>query len=202
MIDQSKRRLMIATGIIAATSSFAGFVGEAGAQAKPYPKPAETRYFLSSRYRLRLLLGRLYTLRAISLDIIAEAENLRGNRREQLQALMKRKFSEETEARLDMKYTYGPVLQLRSDRRRVAFIATLPDDADRRMLSASKRLDGLVNNLGEHAAKRELDPRNPAVGEVINSLHHAERIAVLEQNHTKDEAWYCRRFPFSWFCRQ
>lgn len=201
MIDQSKRRLLFTTATVVATSMFGIRVREVGAQTNPAPQPQETEYFLSSRYRLELLIGRLFAIRNIAIRIVIEEEGIEYKNRKELLAIVKRKFPAEPNVTLGSRYALGVVMEPRENKVRQNLLKTLPADYRDGMKRASERLAPTVMKLAAKAAERELELSNQAVSDAINSLHHAERIAVLRKKYDGDEPWYCRRFPFSWFCR-
>lgn len=187
MIDQSKRRILVATMAAAAGGALGIALRPGPARAQAAPGVDETLSILSSATDLEILIRRYDLIWSIAVNIILQDDS--GiNKGGFLKTVVK-----------DRRSLHQLLFKLRDAATRKTFVAQIKKNGKQR-----KTMDGvssLVANLSLAMDRAGINPAKPMLKSAVASLYHLERIAIAGDGTSSQGPYVCRFFPFSFFCK-
>lgn len=187
------RRVAIASGII----------GLAALRAKPalsqevaLPDLEETLALLESNAGVRLIYSRFSLAFSLTFDLAVRLSGADSNNPEPAARLPV--FPAE---RPGSGEPFGLLTELSVDDQRFAVLAALTERDDPLSAPRGEALSALINQIARSLAEFGYPVESEPISDALASCAHVERIAVVTRDTSQEASYFCRHFPFSWFCK-
>lgn len=186
------RRVAIASGII----------GVAALRAKPalsqevfLPDFEQTLALLESDAGVRLIYSRFSLAFSLTFDLVVRLSGAGSDNPAPAAELPV--FPAE---RPDSGEPFGILTELSVEEQRGAALAALIERGDPLDDPRGEALSRLINGISAALTEFGYPVETAPISEALASCAHVERIAAVTRDTSHEASYFCRRFPFSWFC--